>query len=163
MIPGRLRRAVPWALYALVLVASFYPASIHPARMIQLLQGRALAPLSWLTGNPILVFNCAAAVTGLLDAFAARKLTLALGCSEAGSWAAGTVSAFNTYNVHEAPHVHIMLHAFLALALIELLVLWRREEPVRAWRVAGWMPLAGLISSRSFTGILPTPRERASG
>jgi hypothetical protein len=34
VIPGRLRRAAPWALYALVLLASFYPESLHPARMI---------------------------------------------------------------------------------------------------------------------------------
>ena len=192
MILGRLRRAAPWALYALVLLASFYPESFHPARTIlyvgdplesaylmawhahqvlrdplhlfdanylypvkaavattehHLLQGLALAPLTWLTGNPILVFNCAVAMTGLLDAFAARKLALALGCSGTGSWAAGALCAFNTYNVHEAPRVHIMLHAFLALALLELLVLVRREQPVRAWRLAGWMLLAGLTAN----------------
>src|SRR5439155_12903448 len=70
--------------------------------------GLALAPVTWLTGNPILVFNCAVALTGLLDAFAARKL---------------------------------------ALALLELLVLVRREEPARAWRVAGWLLLAGLTAN----------------
>ena len=192
MIPGRLRPAVPWALYAVVLLASFYPESFHPARMIlyvgdplesaylmawhahqvlrdplhlfdanylypvkaavattehHLLQGLALAPLTWLTGNPILVFNCAVAMTGLLDAFAARKLAFALGCGDLGSWAAGALCAFNTYNVHEAPRVHIMLHAFLALAVLELIVLVRREEPSRAWRLAGWLLLAGLTAN----------------
>jgi len=192
VILGRLRPVAPWALYALVLLASFYPESLHPARMIlyvgdplesaylmawhahqvlrdplhqfdanylypvkaavattehHLLQGLALAPLTCLTGNPILVFNCAVAFTALLDAFAARKVALALGCSGTGSWAAGALSAFNTYNVHEAPRVHIMLHAFLALALLELLVLLRREEPARARRIAGWLLLAGLTAN----------------
>jgi len=112
-----------------------------------LLQGLALAPVTWLTGNPILVFNCAVALTALIDAFAARRLALALGGSATGSWAAGALSAFNTYNVHEAPRVHIMLHAFLALALLELLHLVRREEPARAWRLAGWLLLAGLTAN----------------
>ena len=192
MILGRLRPVAPGALYALVLLASFYPESLHPARMIlyvgdplesaylmawhahqvlrhplhlfdanylypvkaavattehHLLQGLALAPLTWLTGNPILVFNGAVALTAVLDAFAARKLALALGCRGTGSWAAGALSAFNTYNVHEAPRVHIMLHAFLALALLELLFLLRREEPARAWRIAGWLLLAGLTAN----------------
>jgi len=192
VILGRLRPVAPGALYALVLLASFYPESLHPARMIlyvgdplesaylmawhahqvlrdplhlfdanylypvkaavattehHLLQGLALAPLTWLTGNPILVFNGAVALTAVLDAFAARKLALALGCRGTGSWAAGALSAFNTYNVHEAPRVHIMLHAFLALALLELLVLLRREEPARAWRIAGWLLLAGLTAN----------------
>jgi len=113
----------------------------------RLLPSLIVAPIVWSTGNPVLAYNAAVALGCLLAAFAARHLAGALGCSTLGAWAGGALYAFHTYQVNEAPRLNIIFHAFLPLALGQLVLFLTTGEAKRAWATAGFMLLQGLSSN----------------
>ena len=90
----------------------------------------------WATGNPVLAYNVAVALACVLCAYAARRLSLALGTTLAGAWAAGALYGFHTYQINEAARLHIVFHAFLPLALLELVRYLRTGRARHAWTTA---------------------------
>lgn len=113
----------------------------------RLLPSVAVAPVVWATGNPVLAYNVALALAGLLAALAARRLARLLGVGAAGAWAAGALYAFHTYQVNEGPRLNIVSHGFIPLALAELLLFLRTGRRRNAWTTAAFMLLQGLSSS----------------
>lgn len=113
----------------------------------QLLSSLSVAPVVWLSKNPVLAYNAAVALACLLAAMVGRRVALALGCDAVGAWAAGALYGFHTYQVNEAPRIQILFHAFLALALLELLRYLTTGARRRAWRTAAFMLLQALCSN----------------
>ena len=109
----------------------------------RLLSSVLAAPAIWLTGNVILGYNLALILIYTFDALAGCRLAALLGCSRLGSWAAGALYAFNTYQISESPRVNTVFHAFLPLAVGELLQFLRTGQRRRAWHVGGLMLLQG--------------------
>jgi hypothetical protein len=115
----------------------------------RLLPSLLVSPVIWATGNPVLAYNVAIALACVLCAWAARRLAAALGVGAVGSWAAGALYGFHTYQVNEAARLHIIFHAFLPLALVELVRLLRTGRARHAW-AAGALMLAQGLSSNYF-------------
>jgi hypothetical protein len=126
---------------------------LHPQRRAlaftdhRLLPSIAVAPLVWLTGNPVLAYNVAVAGACLLAAFGARRLARLLGAGAVAAWAAGALYGFHTYQVNEAPRLNIVCHGFIPFALSEVVLYLRRGERRHAWRTAGFLLLQGLSSN----------------
>lgn len=83
----------------------------------------------------------------MLAALAGRRLGLALGLEAVGAWAAGALYAFHTNQIHETPRLHVIFHAFLALALEQLVILLATGRRIAAWAAAGFLLLQGLSSN----------------
>jgi hypothetical protein len=113
----------------------------------RLLPSLLVSPVIWATGNPVLAYNVAIALACVLCAWAARRLAAALGVGAIGSWAAGALYGFHTYQVNEAARLHIVFHAFLPLALLELVRLLRTGRARHAWAAAALMLAQGLSSN----------------
>ncbi len=113
----------------------------------RLLPSVAVAPVVWLTGNPVLATNVATGLACLLAAFGGRRLGRVLGLDPVGAWAAGALYAFNTYQVNEAPRLNIVFHGFLAFALADLVLYLRNGEGRHARRVGLWMLLQALSAN----------------
>jgi hypothetical protein len=113
----------------------------------RLLPSVAVAPVLWVTGNPVLATNVAVGLVCLLAALGARRLGLVLGLPPVAAWAAGALYAFHTYQVNEAPRLNIVAHGFVPFALAELILYLRTGEPRRSWRTAAFMLLQALSSN----------------
>jgi hypothetical protein len=113
----------------------------------RLLPSLAVAPVLWVTGNPVLASNVAIALACLLAAFGARRLALVLGAHPIAAWAAGGLYGFHTYQVNEAPRLNVIAHGFIPFALAELVLYLRTGERRRAWTCAGLMLLQGWSSN----------------
>ena len=113
----------------------------------RLLPSLAVAPVLALSGNPILAYNVAIALACILAAMAGRRLGGVLGLDPLAAWAAGALYGFHTYQINEAPRLHIVTHCFVTFALAELLVYLRTGDRRRAWTTAGFMLLQGLSSN----------------
>lgn len=110
-------------------------------------QSLLVAPVLWATKNPVLAYNVALALGCLLAAMAARQLALSLGLDSVGSWAAGALYAFHTYQVNEGPRIQLIYHGFLPLAFGALVLYLKNGRPRYAWILAGLMLLEGLSSN----------------
>lgn len=110
----------------------------------QLLPSLLVAPVVWVTGNPVLAYNVALLLASLLAAFGARAFGLRLGLSPWAAWVAGALYAFHTYQVNEAPRLQIAFHGFLPLVLLNFLALLRTGAARHAWWTAGLLLLQGL-------------------
>lgn len=113
----------------------------------RLLPSLLVAPVIWVTGNPVLAYNAALGLAFLLAALGGRHLARAVGIPAAGAWAAGALYAFHTYQVNEAPRLNIVFHGFVPFALAELLRYLKSGERAHAWRLAGLCLLQGLSSN----------------
>jgi hypothetical protein len=113
----------------------------------RLLPSLAVAPVVWATGNPVLAYNVAAMLACVLAAWAARRLALGLGASPLAAWAAGALYGFHTYQINEAPRLNIVSHAFIPLALEQLVRFLKGGERRHAWGLAGFLLLQGLSSN----------------
>ncbi len=111
------------------------------------LQSMLVSPVTLATGNPVLGYNVALLLASLLAAFGARRLALALGANELAAWAAGALYAFHTYQINEAPRLHIFTHGFLPFALYELLAFLDTGLPRKAFVFGGWVLLQGWSSN----------------
>jgi hypothetical protein len=105
------------------------------------------APVLWTTDNPVLAYNLALMLVYLFAAMSARHLARALGLDAIGSWGAGALYAFHTYQINEIPNINTVFHGFIPLALGELILYLRTGEPRRAWRLGGLMLLQGLADN----------------
>ena len=113
----------------------------------RLLPSLLVAPVVWITRNPVLAYNVAVGAALLLAAFAGRHLARALGIGPIGAWTAGALYAFHTYQINEAPRLNIIAHGFLPFALAELVRYLKTGERKHALRVAALMLLQGLSSN----------------
>jgi hypothetical protein len=113
----------------------------------RLLPSVLVAPVIWLTRNPVLAYNVAVAAACLLAAFGARHLASALGIGAIGAWAAGALYGFHTYQINEAPRLNIVFHGFIPFALAGVLRYLKTGRRVHAFRTAGLMLLQGLSSN----------------
>jgi hypothetical protein len=131
----------------------FHANILHPATNAltltdhRLLPSLLVSPVIWATGNPVLAYNVAVALACVLCGYAARRLALALGASLVGAWAAGALYGFHTYQVNEAARLHIVFHAFLPLALLQLVRYLRTGRARHAWATAGLALAQGLSSN----------------
>jgi len=113
----------------------------------RLLSCIAVAPVLALSGNPILAYNVAVLLVCVLAGMAGRRLATVLGLGLLPAWVAGALYGFHTYQINEAPRLHIVTHAFLTFALAELLLYFRTGARRRAWTTAGFMLLQALSSN----------------
>jgi hypothetical protein len=95
--------------------------------------GLFMAPVSWLTGNPVLAANAATVLVYVANGMAARWMSATLGASALGAWFSGALFAFHTYAVNEQPRPHVLFHALLPVALVHLVRLLRGGPPRHAW------------------------------
>src|SRR5688572_4387064 len=107
----------------------------------RLLPSIAVAPVLVLSGNPILAYNVAIGLVCILAAMGARRLAGVLGLDPLAAWAAGALYGFHTYQINEAPRLHIIVHGFIAFAVAELLLYLKTGDRRRAWTTAGLMLL----------------------
>jgi len=113
----------------------------------RLLPSVLVAPVIWLTGNPVLAYNVAVLLGCLLAAVTARWLAVRLGLGTLAAWAVGALYAFHTYQINEAPRLNILFHGFLPLALERLITYLKTGRRRHALQVAGVMLLQGLSSN----------------
>jgi hypothetical protein len=106
-----------------------------------------VAPVIWITSNPVLAYNVSLLLGVLLAAIGGQRLGLALGLGPIGAWAAGALYGFHTYQINEGPRIHILYHGFIPLALEQLLRFLRTGERRHAFLLAGLMLAQGLCSS----------------
>jgi hypothetical protein len=95
----------------------------------RLLPSLVVAPVVWVTGNPVLAINVSIFLGCLLAAMAGRHLGLVLGLDGLAAWAAGALNAFHTYSVNEAPRLNIFYHGFIPLVLACLVRYLRHGRP----------------------------------
>ena len=113
----------------------------------RLLPSLLVAPVIWISRNPVLAYHVALALGSLLAAFAARSLARQLGANDLGAWTAGALYAFHTYQIHEAPRLNIIFHGFLPLALGQLLLLLSTGKRKHALGTGAFMLLQGLSAN----------------
>ena len=145
---------VAWNVHAAFGEAALFEANVlHPLGSAlaftdhRLLPSLAVAPVVWATGNPVLAYNVAVLFATLLAAFGARHLARTLGLPPWPAWVAGALYAFHTYQINEAPRLHIIAHGFLPFAITELIRYLEKGERRHAFTAAGLMLLQGLASN----------------
>jgi hypothetical protein len=123
-----------------------YPRSLAFADHL-LPEALMVAPIQWLTGNPVLASNVALLLALTLSALA----MLALVRDATGSWAAGFLAglayAFNSFTLHELPRVHVLNLQWWPLAILFLLRFARDGRARDAWAFAMAVGLQGLSGS----------------
>ena len=113
----------------------------------RLLPSIVVAPVLWISKNPVLAYNTALLIVFLLAAFGGRSLALVLGLGRIPSGFAGALFAFHTYAINEAPRLNIVSHGFVAFAL-GALVQWLRTGDNRdRWRFALFLLLQGFSAN----------------
>jgi hypothetical protein len=113
----------------------------------RILLGILASPVMWTTGNPVLAYNLVVYMALLLAAVAGRGLARHLGIGRLGSWTAGALYAFHTYQINELPRGDLLFHGLTTLAVLKLLQLLRDGRRRDAWWVALCMWLQGLASN----------------
>jgi hypothetical protein len=109
----------------------------------RLLPSLTVAPILWVSGNPVLAYNAALLLAFLLAAFGGRSLAFAVGLSRVPSAFAGALFAFHTYAINEAPRLNIVSHGFVAFALGALVEWLETGDPRARWRFALFLLLQG--------------------
>ncbi|MGE3841914.1 MAG: hypothetical protein AB7I50_10030 [Vicinamibacterales bacterium] len=134
----------PWQIFDANI---FYPARDSLAFSEHLIpQGLLGAPLAWMGGSPVLVFNLVLmagfALTGWMTTVVVARWT--------GDWLAGafagSVAAFNTHTLSRMVHIQAVHVEFLALALFGLDRLLRSPRVRHVLWLAGWASLQMLCS-----------------
>jgi hypothetical protein len=109
--------------------------------------GLFMAPVSALTGSPVLAANLATILVYLANGLSARWMASSLGVPPLGAWMAGALFAFNTYAVNEQPRPHILFQAFLPVALLHLGKLLCGGRPRHAWWVGAMLLVQAFFES----------------
>lgn len=109
----------------------------------RLLPSLMVAPVLWISGNPVLAYNAALLFAFVLAAFGGRSLAMALGLERIPAAYAGALFAFHTYAINEAPRLNIVSHGFVAFALGALVDWLRTGENAARWRFALFLLLQG--------------------
>jgi hypothetical protein len=113
----------------------------------RMLPSLAVAPVLWVSQNPVLAYNVALLIAYLTAAFGGRSLARTLGLGRVAAGFAGALFAFHTYAINEAPRLNIVSHGFVAFALGSL-VEWLRTGHSRArWTFAFFLLLQGYCAN----------------
>ena len=84
-------------------------------------QAVMIAPVQWLTGNPILGYNVAFLATFVLTGLGMYLLTQSLTGSDAAGYVAAFIAAFNQYRlIYEVAHLHTLSIHWFPFALYAL-------------------------------------------
>ncbi|MEO8358841.1 MAG: hypothetical protein ABI672_02330 [Vicinamibacteria bacterium] len=113
----------------------------------RLLPSVLVAPVLWVSGNPVLAYNVALLFAYLLAAFGGRSLALTLGLSRVPAAFVGALFAFHTYAINEAPRLNIVSYGLIAVALGALIEWMETGEPKARWRFALLLLLQGLCAN----------------
>jgi hypothetical protein len=113
----------------------------------RLLPSVLVAPVLWLSGNPVLAYNLALLVAFVWAAFGGRFLAMALGLGRIPAGYAGALFAFHTYAINEAPRLNIVSHGFVAFALGALVEWLRTGANAARWRFALFLLLQGYCAN----------------
>jgi hypothetical protein len=113
----------------------------------RLLPSVTVAPVLWLSDNPVLAYNLALLVAFVWAAFGGRSLAIALGLGRIGAGYAGALFAFHTYAINEAPRLNIVSHGFVAFALGALVDWLRTGANAARWRFALFLLLQGYCAN----------------
>jgi hypothetical protein len=108
------------------------------------------APLAWLGGSPVLVFNLLMIGGFALSALAAYALMFAWTGNRTAALLTGSVFAFNTHTLTRLPHVQA-LHIYglpLALIAVDRLISFGRTRD--AWLIAMWISVLAYTSGYLF-------------
>jgi hypothetical protein len=123
----------------------FYPARYALALTDPfLLPSLLVAPVLWLSDNPILAYNVCLALACVFAAWAARRLATFLGMPPVAAWATGAFYGFNTFQMFNAVRINIVFHGFFPLVVEQFLLLVTSGRRKPAWILAGLMLLQGL-------------------
>jgi hypothetical protein len=120
-----------------------YPRSLAFADHL-LPEAVMVAPVQWLTGNPVLASNVALLMALVLSALAMLALVRDVTGSWAGGFLAGLAYAFNSFTLHELPRVHVLSVQWWPLAILFLLRFCRSGRARDAWAFAATLGLQGL-------------------
>jgi hypothetical protein len=125
----------------------FYPADDSLAFSEPLIVPAILgAPIAWLGGSPVLVFNLLTIAGFALSALGGYALLFAWTGNRAAALLSGSVFAFNTHTLTRLPHLQA-LHLYglpLALLAVDRLICYRRTRD--AWLVAVWITVLAYTS-----------------
>lgn len=113
----------------------------------RLLPSLAVAPVLWMSGNPVLAYNVALLLAYVLAAFGGRSLARVLGLSRIPAGFAGALFAFHTYAINEAPRLNIVFHGFVAFALGALVQWLQGGNTTARWRFALFLLLQGFSAN----------------
>jgi hypothetical protein len=132
----------PWALFE---SNGFHPYPHSLAYTDHLLpEALLVAPVYWLTGNPVLLFNAALLAALTLSALAMFLLVRHLTGSTAAALLAGVAYAFNSFTQHELARVHVLSLQWWPLAWLFLDRFARESRPRDAGLAAAALALQGL-------------------
>ena len=125
----------------------FYPARDTLAFSEPLIVPALLgAPVAWLGGSPVLVYNLMVLLGFALTALAGYALVFAWTRDRAAGLLAGSMLAFNTHTLTRLAHVQ-GLHLYgLALALLAADRVIVRSRARDAWWLAAWMVVMAFTS-----------------
>jgi len=139
--------AIPRAPLHLFQANIFYPAKDTLAFSEPLIvPGLLGAPVAWLGGSPVLVFNLMVLAGFALTALAGYMLMLAWTGDRAAALLTGSTFAFNTHTLTRLAHVQ-GLHIYgLPLALLSTDRLITAGRPRDAWWLALWMSMMAYTS-----------------
>jgi hypothetical protein len=125
----------------------FYPDRRTVAYSEHMLpQSLLVAPVLWGGGSPVLAYNLALLAGFVFTAWAVFHVVR----TWTGNWpaavAAGSLAAFNAYNLSKLAHLQALHVEFLPLALLVLDRLLRAPRLRHAWSLALWFTLQALTS-----------------
>ena len=113
----------------------------------RLLPSLLVAPVLWISSNPVFAYNAALLFAFVLAAFGGRYLALVLGLGRLPAGIAGALFAFHTYAINEAPRLNIVSHGFVAFALGALVEWIRSGDNAARWRFALFLLLQGYCAN----------------
>ena len=131
---GRRLFSDPLALFDAGIAYPHESAALFEAH--RLLPAFLAAPVVAITGNPILAVNLLGFLAYAFNGWAARRLALYLGISQAAAFGAGALFAFNTYAVLEQPRLNIILLGFIPLSIRSGIDFIRTGRSRSAWTAA---------------------------
>lgn len=141
------QHTLPHAPLRLFQANIFYPANDSLAFSEPLIVPAILgAPLAWLGGSPVLVFNLLVITGFALSALAGYALMFVWTGDRVAALLTGSIFAFNTHTLTRLPHVQA-LHIYglpLALLAVDRLISCRRTRD--AWLIALWLTVLAYTS-----------------
>jgi len=141
------QHALPRAPLRLFEANIFYPANDSLAFSEPLIVPAILgAPIAWLGGSPVLVFNLLTIAGFALSALAGYALMVAWTGNRAAALLSGSVFAFNTHTLTRLPHLQA-LHIYglpLALLAVDRLICYGRTRD--ASLIALWITVLAYTS-----------------
>jgi len=123
---------------------AFYPVS-NALALDELLTGNGLliAPVIWLTNNPVLGFNLLVLASYILSGFAMWLVVVRLTGSKAAGLVSGVIYAYSPWHMSHYAHLGIAAQQWMIFALFFLMLFL--DAPRLRGRGLGWLGLFGLF------------------